>query len=42
MLSTSYRFDCCDLLRDVVIGGSYRFRSKSYATFRGSFVDDHL
>ncbi|MGN0842713.1 MAG: TonB-dependent siderophore receptor [Kiritimatiellia bacterium] len=41
-LSTSYRFDCCDLLRDVVIGGSYRFRSKSYATFRGSFVDDHL
>ena len=41
-LSTSYRFDCCDLLRDVVIGGSYRFRSKSYATFRGTFVDDHL
>ncbi|MGN0855105.1 MAG: TonB-dependent siderophore receptor [Kiritimatiellia bacterium] len=41
-LSTSYRFDCCDLLRDVVIGGSYRFRSKSYATMRGAFVDDNL
>ena len=41
-LSTSYRFDCCDLLRDVVIGGSYRFRSKSFATMRGTFVDDNL
>ncbi|MBR1921679.1 MAG: TonB-dependent receptor, partial [Kiritimatiellae bacterium] len=41
-LSTSYRFDCCDLLRDVVLGGGYRFRSKSFATMRGSFVDDNL
>ena len=41
-LSTSYRFDCCDLLRDIVVGGSYRFRSKSYATMRGTFVDDNL
>ena len=41
-LSTSYRFDCCDALRDVVVGGSYRFRSKSYATMRGTFVDEEL
>ena len=41
-ISTSYRFDCCDLLRDVVVGGSYRFRSKSFATMRGTFVDDNL
>ncbi len=41
-LSTSYRFDCCDILRDIVIGGGYRFRSKSYATMRGAFVDDNL
>ena len=41
-LSTSYRFDCCDLLRDVVIGGGYRFRSKSFATFRGTYVDRNL
>ncbi len=41
-LNTSYRFDCCDLLRDVVVGAGYRFRSKSFATMRGSFVDDNL
>ena len=41
-LSTSYRIDCCDLLRDIVVGGSYRFRSKSFATFRGAFVDENL
>ena len=41
-LSTSYRFDCCDLLRDVVVGGGYRFRSKSFATMRGTFVDERL
>ncbi len=41
-LSTSYRFDCCDLLRDVVVGCGYRFRSKSFATMRGVFVDDNL
>ena len=41
-LSTSYRFDCCDLLKDIVIGGAYRFRSKSFATFRGAFVDENL
>ena len=41
-LSTSYRFDCCDLLRDVVVGGGYRFRSKSYATMRGQYVSENL
>ena len=41
-LSTSYRFDCCDLLRDIVVGCGYRFRSKSFATMRGAFVDDNL
>lgn len=41
-LSTSYRFDCCDLLRDIVVGGGYRFRSKSYATMRGQFVSENL
>ena len=41
-LSTSYRFDCCDILRDVVVGGSYRFRSGSFATMRGSYVDRDL
>lgn len=40
--NTSYRFDCCDVLRDIVVGGGYRFRSKSFATMRGSFVDDNL
>ena len=41
-LNTSYRFDCCDLLRDVVVGCGYRFRSKSFATMRGAFVDNNL
>ena len=41
-LNTSYRFDCCDLLRDIVVGGGYRFRSKSFATMRGSFVNENI
>ena len=41
-LNTSYRFDCCDLLRDIVVGCGYRFRSKSFATFHGTFVDNNL
>ena len=41
-LNTSYRFDCCDLLRDIVVGCGYRFRSKSFATMRGTFVDNNL
>ena len=40
--NTSYRFDCCDALRDVVVGLGYRFRSKSYATMRGSYVNENL
>ena len=41
-LNTSYRLHGCDLLEDVVVGGGYRFRSESYATMRGAFVDDNL
>ena len=41
-LSTSYRFDCCDILRDVTVGGGYRFRSMSFATMRGAYVDRNL
>jgi len=41
-LNTSYRFDCCDLLRDIVIGGGYRYRSMSYACMQGKFVDENL
>ena len=41
-LSTSYRMTGCDLIEDVVIGASYRFRSKSYACVRGQFQDDRL
>ena len=40
--NTSYRFDCCDILRDVVVGMGYRFRSMSYATMRGTYVDENL
>ena len=41
-LCTSYRFDCCDALRGVVAGAGYRFRSRSFATMRGAYVDDSL
>ena len=41
-LNTSYRLHGFDLIEDVVIGGSYRFRSKSYATMRGAYVDENL
>ncbi len=40
-LNTSYRI-ASGALEDVVIGGGYRFRSKSYATMRGSFTDESL
>lgn len=40
--NTSYRLTCCDALRDVCVGMGYRFRSKSYATMRGSYVDENL
>ena len=40
-LSTSYRLSW-GWFEDVVVGGSYRFRSKSYGTMRGSFVDENI
>ncbi len=40
-LNTSYRISS-GALENVVIGGGWRFRSKSYATMRGSFVDENL
>ena len=40
-ISTSYRFNW-GFMEDVVIGGNYRFRSMSYATMRGSYVDKNL
>ena len=40
-LSTSYRFTW-GFMEDVVVGGGYRFRSMSYATMRGSYVDKNL
>ena len=40
-ISTSYRLRW-GFLEDVVVGGSYRFRSRSYATMRGSYVDRNL
>lgn len=40
-VNTSYRF-ASGPLEDVVVGAGYRFRSKSYATMRGSYVDESL
>ena len=40
-LNTSYRI-ASGALQDVVVGGGYRFRSKSYATMRGAYVDESL
>jgi len=40
-LSTSYRLRW-GFLEDVVVGGSYRFRSRSFATMRGSYVHRNL
>ncbi len=40
-LNTSYRFSSGPLA-DIVIGGGYRFRSKSYACMRGTYVDENL
>ena len=41
-LNTSYRLHGFDLIEDIVVGLGYRFRSMSYATMRGSFVDENL
>ncbi len=40
-LSTSYRFSW-GALEDIVVGAGYRFRSKNYATMRGSYVNENL
>lgn len=39
--NTSYRI-ATGPLQDIVLGGAYRFRSMSYATFRGSYQDKDL
>ena len=41
-LNTSYRLHGFDLIEDVVVGLGYRFRSMSYATMRGSYVNENL
>ena len=40
--NTSYRLHGFDLIDDIVVGMGYRFRSMSYATMRGSYVDENL
>ena len=40
--NTSYRLHGFDLVEDVVVGMGYRYRSMSYATMRGTFVDENL
>ena len=40
--NTSYRLHGWDLIEDVVVGMGYRFRSMSYATMRGSYVNENL
>lgn len=41
-LNTSYRLHGSELIEDIVVGASYRFRSMSYATMRGSYVNENL
>ena len=41
-INTSYRLHGFDLIEDIVVGFGYRFRSMSYATMRGSYVDENL
>lgn len=41
-ISTSYRLHGCDLIEDIVVGASYRYRSMSYATMRGAYVNENL
>ena len=40
--NTSYRLHGWDLIEDIVVGMGYRFRSMSYATMRGSYVNENL
>ena len=41
-LNTSYRLHGFDLIDGIVVGGGYRFRSESYATMRGAYVNENL
>jgi len=41
-LNTSYRLHGFDAIEDVVVGMGYRYRSMSYACFRGSYVDENI
>ena len=40
--NTSYRLHGWDLIEGIVVGMGYRFRSMSYATMRGSYVNENL
>ena len=40
--NTSYRLHGFDLVEDIAVGMGYRFRSKSYATMRGAYVNENL
>lgn len=41
-LNTSYRLHGFDVIDDIVVGLGYRFRSMSYATMRGKYVNENL
>ena len=41
-LSTSYRLHGFDAVEDIVVGLGYRYRSMSYATMRGEYVNENL
>lgn len=41
-LNTSYRLHGFDAIEDIVVGLGYRYRSMSYATMRGEFVNENL
>ncbi len=41
-LNTSYRLHGFDVIDDIVVGLGYRFRSMSYATMRGTYVNENL
>ena len=40
--NTSYRLHGFDIIDDVVVGAGYRFRTMSYVTMRGAYVNDNL
>lgn len=41
-LNTSYRLHGFDAIEDIVVGLGYRYRSMSYATMRGEYVNENL